>query len=169
VDPDNRRPVDFGKRRICLKEIMDRADKNMLGLIHELLSKKEDGRIKLFLIHRALRARKDRSRIFQNGAYIPMQAGGKYSRHVIAFARKYEGRWAISLAPRFLTSLITEDMFPLDKQVWDDTYVVLPEPMCSQWRDAVSDRTVSGEKTLMIAEAMKCFPVALLFNLEEAG
>jgi (1->4)-alpha-D-glucan 1-alpha-D-glucosylmutase len=167
VDPDNRRPVDFGRREALLKEITEKAERNITEMIPELLAQKEDGRVKLFLIHRALQARKERSLVFQNGAYIPLQTSGKWSRHVIAFAREYEGLWAISLAPRFLTSLIKEGEFPLGRPVWNDTHVILPEQVCSPWRDVISSKIVEGEKTLPMAEAFCSFPVALLFNQEE--
>jgi maltooligosyltrehalose synthase len=73
VDPDNRRAVDFGLRKIYLEEIKRREDKrrediDLMGLIKELLAKKYDGRIKLFLIHRALMARITNADLFRLGA-----------------------------------------------------------------------------------------------------
>jgi (1->4)-alpha-D-glucan 1-alpha-D-glucosylmutase len=167
VDPDNRRPVDFGRREAFLKGITKKAERDTAKIIPELLAQKEDGRLKLFLILRALKARKERFRVFQDGAYIALQTGGRWSRHVIAFARKHEGLWAISLAPRFLTSLIKEGEFPLGPKVWNDTHVILPEQVCSEWRDVISERTIQGENALLMAEASRCFPVALLFNKEK--
>jgi (1->4)-alpha-D-glucan 1-alpha-D-glucosylmutase len=57
VDPDNRGPVDFMRRKSYLEEIMRHEETGLLRLIEELLENREDGRIKLFLIHRALLAR----------------------------------------------------------------------------------------------------------------
>ncbi|OQW98867.1 MAG: malto-oligosyltrehalose synthase, partial [Elusimicrobia bacterium A5] len=49
VDPDNRGLVDFNKRTELLREIKDKGQKNIPEFIKELIDKKEDGRIKLFL------------------------------------------------------------------------------------------------------------------------
>ena len=77
VDPDNRRPVDFEKRRAMLAGIREEEDSNIDRLIRDLLSTREDGKIKLFLIYRALKARRTHREIFQEGAYLPLESGGK--------------------------------------------------------------------------------------------
>ena len=63
-------------------------EQSIAGLINELLSTKEDGRIKLFLIWQALRARGENKDIFQQGDYLPLDVRGKFKDHIIAFARK---------------------------------------------------------------------------------
>src|SRR5207248_3593431 len=50
VDPDNRRPVDYEKRRQTLPCLRNPA---------ELLEQRADGRIKMFVMHRGLQARAD--------------------------------------------------------------------------------------------------------------
>jgi len=75
VDPDNRRPVDFEKGKTILREIRAKSESDVLNLINELLGTKEDGRIKLFLIHRALMGRNEKQEIFQRGEYIPLEVG----------------------------------------------------------------------------------------------
>jgi maltooligosyl trehalose synthase (EC 5.4.99.15) len=50
VDPDNRRPVEFEKRKKFLQDITTKEKQDILGLIKELSANKADGRIKLFLI-----------------------------------------------------------------------------------------------------------------------
>ena len=58
VDPDNRRPVDFDQRRAMLAGIRAQDDADIDRLVQDLLSTREDGKIKLFLIYRALKAKK---------------------------------------------------------------------------------------------------------------
>jgi (1->4)-alpha-D-glucan 1-alpha-D-glucosylmutase len=164
VDPDNRRPVDYEKRQAFLREIQEKEKRDILSLIDELLSTKEDGRIKLFLICRALKARKENLEVFQRGAYLPLAVGGKCKDHVIAFARKTENTWAITAAPRFLTALVKEGEYPLDKQVWEDTHISLPEGAPPAWKNAITAKVISGEHTLHIGDILKHFPVALLSN-----
>ncbi len=57
VDPDNRRPVDYAGRAEVLRSIRDRERSALIPLIDELLETIEDGRIKCFVIYRALSAR----------------------------------------------------------------------------------------------------------------
>ncbi len=62
VDPDNRRPVDFEKRRAMLAGIREQDDADIGRLVQDLLSTKEDGKIKLFLIYRGAQSKKSKSR-----------------------------------------------------------------------------------------------------------
>jgi (1->4)-alpha-D-glucan 1-alpha-D-glucosylmutase len=164
VDPDNRRPVDFEKRRAMLADIREEEDSNIGRLIQGLLSTREDGRIKLFLIYRALKARNASRDIFREGAYLPLESGGRFGSHVIAFARRHEQQWAMVIAPRFLSRLVQEGNFPLGKQVWQDTEVITPDGAPAQWRNVITSEVLSGGKTLPVGEALLSFPVALLMG-----
>jgi (1->4)-alpha-D-glucan 1-alpha-D-glucosylmutase len=127
VDPDNRRPVDFEKRRAMLADIRKEEDSNIDRLIRDLFSTREDGRIKLFLIYRALNARRTHRKIFQDGGYLPFESDGRLANHVIAFARRHEQQWAIVIVPRFLSHVVQEGDFPFGKEVWQDTEVIMPD------------------------------------------
>ena len=164
VDPDNRRPVDFEQRVSFLKDIKDKAKKDILSLIAELLSTKEDGRIKLFLIARVLEARKQNLAIFQQGDYLPLEVTGKFKEHVVAFARRYGDRVAIAVAPRFLTSLVKQGENPLKEAVWADTQIQLPQGMPSAWTNVIAAQTIKSSDTVPVGEALKDFPVALLIS-----
>ncbi|MGA1865263.1 MAG: malto-oligosyltrehalose synthase [bacterium] len=163
VDPDNRRPVDYQKREHYLKEIREKAQQDTPGLIHELLENKEDGRIKLFLIYQALKTRRERQDIFQNGIYIPIKTEGRFRDCIIAYAKNYQDRLAITVIPRFLTNLIKEGEFPLGEQVWEDTRLVLPDELSSlSWTNSLTDQPVNGEGPLMAGKVFEHFPVGLL-------
>ena len=166
VDPDNRRPVDFEKREKYLQEIIDKEGGNILDLILELLATKEDGRIKLFLIYRALKVRKHMTDFFQKAPYIPMEVEGRFKKHIFSFARKDRGRWVLTITPRLLSSLIKEDEYPLGIKVWDDTSVVLSEDFPLLWEDAITSQSIKGSKTLLMGEVLKHFPIALLISGE---
>jgi len=166
VDPDNRRPVDFEKRKRFLQEIITKEQEDMLALITELLSAKEDGRIKLFLIYRALKARRARRELFQNGDYIPLEVRGRCHAHLAAFARRHQHSWAITIVPRFLTRLVREGEAPLGKPVWDEASLDLPEGAPSFWEDAITARAINAENPLLIGDLLQFFPVAFLLNQE---
>src|SRR4030065_1427396 len=48
VDPDNRQPVDFEKRRAMLAGIREQEDAAIGRLVQDLLATREEGKIKLF-------------------------------------------------------------------------------------------------------------------------
>ncbi len=164
VDPDNRRPVDFERRKAYLGEILDREGRDMARLIEELLASREDGRIKMFLIHRALLARKERSLVFREGRYYPLSGAGTRKDHVVAFARKTGDEWAACITPRFLTPIVGENDLPFGEQIWQDTYVELPDGVPAVWRDAITGQKIEGDGRLFLGRVLGRFPVALLLS-----
>lgn len=162
VDPDNRRPVDFAKRNAILDYFQKTIPQNVLALISELLETKEDGRIKLFLIYRVLYAKKIHADIFECGDYKPLQVRGKYKDCIIAFARLYKDEWTLTIAPRFFSRVIPDEMLPLGREVWDNTEVILPKKAPRQWVDFLSSQTVATAGALFVGEALRYLPVALL-------
>lgn len=157
VDPDNRRPVDYEQRMLYLKEI---KEKDSLALIDELLSHKEDGKIKLFLTYKVLQARKENVDVFQKGNYQPLKVSGKFQNQVVAFARSYEGKTFVVVVPRFLTSVIQPGELPIGEK-WEDTKVELPSGMSSVLTDVFTSESVK-DASLLVSEVLKYFPVALL-------
>ncbi len=157
VDPDNRRPVDFDRRRSYLEEIVRLENNGLSRTIRELMTKREDGRIKLFLIHRALLARSANADLFRLGKYLPLKAEGIHKDEVIAFARVHGGSWALALAPRFPASRGGES--------WGDTSLVLPKTAPMRWRDAVAGKDMAGRR-LLLEEAFEHFPAALFLGSE---
>jgi (1->4)-alpha-D-glucan 1-alpha-D-glucosylmutase len=162
VDPDNRRPVDYEQRFSFLKEIKEKAQIDILTLIDDLLSNKEDGRIKLFLTYKVLQSIKANLAVFQKGDYQPLEVSGNFKEHIVAFARNNGNKTIVVITPRFLTSLIKPGKYPLGEQVWQDTCVHLPPTASSTWQDAITDQKIQANGTLPVGEALKYFPVALL-------
>jgi len=164
VDPDNRQPVDFEKRRAMLAGIREQEHADMGQLVQDLLSTREDGKIKLFLIYRALKAKKANREIFRSGAYLPLELEGRFRSHVIAFAWRYQRQWALVIAPRFLSHLVQAGDFPLGRQVWQDTEVILPIGAPAAWRNVITSEALSAGKALSVGDILLSFPVALLMG-----
>ncbi len=163
VDPDNRRPVDFEQRSSFLKDIKQ-VQTDTLSLISELLSSKADGRIKLFLISKVLEARKQNLSVFQTGDYLPLEVVGKFKDHIVAFARSDGKTVAVTIVPRLLTSLVGQGEYPLGEKVWGDTQVKLLEGMPSTWQEAIASQSLKSDGKVLIGQALKYFPVALLMS-----
>ncbi len=162
VDPDNRRPINFEQRITLLGDIRRRAETDVLKLIEALLANVQDGGIKLFLVHRALHALKSYPLVFQKGGYLPLRTVGRFERNVIAFARRHGETWAVTIAPRFLCSVVEEGNFPLGTQVWQDTRVILPRRSPSMFRNVFTNEMVPAGDSLPVGEALRIFPVGLL-------
>jgi (1->4)-alpha-D-glucan 1-alpha-D-glucosylmutase len=144
VDPDNRRPVDYGLRRSLLAEIEG-------GLpVERILERMDEGLPKLFVIQRALAVRRRRPDLFgPEATYTPLAARGAKAAHVVALAR---GGGLVAVAPRLVLGLGGD---------WGDTTLALPP---GDWRDAFTGREARGEAPL--AALLGAFPVALLMQGE---
>lgn len=164
VDPDNRRPVDFGFRNELLKTLTSGASDGLPGLVRGLLLEPHDGAVKIFLIQKALAARRASIGLFTEGAYVPLYAEGELRNHIICFVRRSEGHAAIVIAPRFFTSLVEPEVLPIGNAVWKDTRVRLPDGFPAEWKDAITDKAIVVEGELKIGDALTDFPVALLMS-----
>ena len=170
VDPDNRRPVDFTKRLRFLQDLKRRETNGLVPLISELLANWEDGRIKLFVTSKALHFRRDQSRLFVEGDYVPLHAAGKRKEHVCAFARQKEGAWALIAVPRLLTKLVPDGKPPLGKRVWGTDRLVLPGGAPQRWVNVFTGETMTvspgaGKKVLPLKSVFQHCVVALLWGL----
>jgi len=167
VDPDNRRPVDFERRTVLLREILEKAETDPAGLIKSLLKTKENGMIKLFLIAKALSARALRRSLFERGTYKPVLARGAKKNHLVAFARIWDNQWAFITAPRFLVALVREGEDPLGKRVWGTTAIDLPDGAPRCWREIFTGERLETDGRIFAGEVLKYFPVSLLLNEDE--
>jgi (1->4)-alpha-D-glucan 1-alpha-D-glucosylmutase len=174
VDPDNRRPVDYQKRRTMLAslESIDMDACVDRGLMQSLVEGMRDGRCKLFLTWKALQFRRDHEALFRDGEYLPLRVSGEHASNVCAFARRHAGELAVTIAPRLYLRLLgdREDP-PLGESVWGDTAVELPLPkgysVPPQLQGVLDGKSVPTSKvgsriTARLADALAHFPVGLL-------
>ncbi|MFL6603393.1 MAG: malto-oligosyltrehalose synthase [Steroidobacteraceae bacterium] len=173
VDPDNRREVDYQKRRTMLAslESIDMDACVDRGLMKSLVDGMSDGRCKLFLTWKVLQFRRDHESLFRDGEYLALRVTGEHASNVCAFARRHEGKLAITIAPRLYLRLLGPDREdpPLGESVWEDTAVELPKECDEtvQLKNVLDGKTVptarAGNRvTLRVADALAHFPVGLL-------
>ena len=144
VDPDNRRPVDYGERA-RLASVLDRDGAPRVD---------DSGAAKLHLVRSVLRLRRSHPELFgPQAAYEPLEVSGSAAGHVLAFSR---GDGVVTVVPRLVMGL---------RQAggWKDTAVVLPP---GEWTDVLtgkhhgsSDGTTTSAYLLKL---LRDFPVALL-------
>jgi (1->4)-alpha-D-glucan 1-alpha-D-glucosylmutase len=127
VDPDNRRPVDYARRRDMLRSLKQPASPRLAA---ELLQARRDGRIKMYVMNRALCARAEFRDVYGDGAYAPVRATGQRRDCVFAFARGDGRRIAITCVPRLVTTLRPDGGEPpTGRAVWGDTRLLLPREL----------------------------------------
>lgn len=162
VDPDNRRPVDFTKRKEMLEAIRKRMEEDRAELIRELLSSPEDGRIKLFATHAALTGRRAKRELFRDGSYVPIEVNGKLSRNLVAFARVLGKEAAIALAPRFMSDVVAEKSWPAG-EIWEGTRFGAPKGLEGiSFKDIFTGNRSTLSGPVEASAILDLFPVALL-------
>ncbi len=141
VDPDNRRPVDFDRRRVMLAGFG-------AGFGGEAPPLDHSGAAKLWLTHQALTLRRDRPELF--AGYQPLPASGPGAEHAVAFDRG----GVIALATRLPYALERGGG-------WRDTVLTLP---AGSYRDLLTGSQFDGTRPL--AQLLADYPVALLVVAE---
>ena len=135
VDPDNRRPVDFGIRR----ELLARIDGGWTPPVDA------SGAAKLLVTTRTLRLRRDRPELFTG--YTPIAVEGPAAEHAVVFDRG----GAIAVATRLPVGLRAHGG-------WGDTALPLP---LGEWADLLSGAHWQGGP-VRLGPLLATYPVALL-------
>jgi (1->4)-alpha-D-glucan 1-alpha-D-glucosylmutase len=89
VDPDNRRPVDFERRRELLNRMqaeLAREGSSQWEFARRLAENPRDPNLKLFVTWQLLQFRRRHPELFRKGQYIPLLAQGSHAEHVCAYA-----------------------------------------------------------------------------------
>ena len=180
VDPDNRTPVDFARRISTLKELERETAGQALAKARELAARWEDGKIKLFLIRKTLGYRRQHAALFANGDFLPAEVRGPAADKVVAFFRRHENDWTLTVAPRWLAREKAST-----GELWRGTAIVLPRGAPEAWLNVLTgtrnkvratraehglgvergpgaERVLGVERVLDVGELLGDFPVALL-------
>ena len=145
VDPDNRRPVDYDRRRSLLAELQGRSPQDAARYA---LERFEEGLPKLWVITQALRLRLERPTSFDhNASYAPLVGKGPKADHLVAYQRSSD---VIAVAPR-LRHLLGDN--------WKGTTLTLP---AGRWTDRLTGQEFDGGQDIRVGTLLDHFPVALL-------
>jgi (1->4)-alpha-D-glucan 1-alpha-D-glucosylmutase len=170
VDPDNRRPVDFGDRQHALSMLAPLLDDppapGRAFAMQQLLEQWTNGHVKMFTTVQGLRLRRRMREVFLFGDYRPVDATGAQSRHLVSFVRQRGPAHVLVVVPRLVAQLMRPGhQWPVGEAVWRDTALRLPttsEPL--EWRNVFTGETRptdAGEACVKVADALATFPVGL--------
>ncbi|MCC3300182.1 malto-oligosyltrehalose synthase [Arthrobacter sp. zg-Y895] len=136
VDPDNRREVDFARRREVAASFADAG----------VPAVDEDAAAKLLITTRALQLKRGRPELFTG--YVPVAVEGPAAEHLFGFDRGGA------------VTLVTRLPLGLERQGgWQDTAVVLAP---GTYRDVITGKTHESGGRLAAADLFGTYPVALL-------
>jgi (1->4)-alpha-D-glucan 1-alpha-D-glucosylmutase len=168
VDPDNRGPIDFQRRRSMLAGLQTKPGANGETDAEGLLAQWRDARVKMYVLARVLNARRTHAHLFGDGSYHTLIALGEQSSRVVAFARAQESAWAISIFPRCLASVQAPVLCATcRRKFWQGTELVLPLGAPKRWvnilvGDSPEPITSRSDGQLPLADVFEKFPLALL-------
>ena len=168
VDPDNRGTVDFARRIELLSSLKEKGSRETARFADELLKNWADGRIKLYLISKALRCRQEFGELFTDGGFVPAEISGERSENVTAFFRVFQNQLALVLAPKWLAGSGMEQNLNAQEKFWGNTSIVLPNNAAASWRNVLTGESVWAQGNrhagLSLGDALKSFPVGLLLS-----
>lgn len=171
VDPDNRQPVDYERRRQLLSELAERSGSpaERAALAASLRSHWRDGRIKLYVTRAALHLRQQHAELFRDGAFEPLGTAGRMDRHVFGFQRRLNNTAVVVAVPRFCGALLRPDVLLPDFRHAPETRLVGPaDQLRGAYRSRFTGATVQastegdGTAALFARDLFADFPVALL-------
>ena len=150
VDPDNRRPVDYPLRVALMKDLKSLHGENIAA---QVMARAEEGLPKMWVVHHALRLRRERPEWFgAEAVYTPIPAEGAKSDHVIAYLR---GESLAVVVPRWTVKL---------EGAWRETSIMLPR---GRWLNLLTKLEIDGGR-VAIRSLLNSFPVALLVRKDDS-
>lgn len=163
VDPDNRRPVDYGERAA----LVAREDADGIRAEH-LLQDWRSGRAKLHILRRLLLCRREDPMLFHEGGYLPLATDPDGEGRIVAFARHRKEALLVVAAPRFIASMPeVGEGWPLGP-LWGGGVLVLPEEMQQRrFLNVLTGEPVEADACedgarLRLSDVFARFPTAVL-------
>jgi (1->4)-alpha-D-glucan 1-alpha-D-glucosylmutase len=170
VDPDNRQPVDFAKREALLASLREHPEPDVERACR-LAEHWEDGRIKLYVIWKALNFRRARPELFSRGDFVELQTTGAGADHTLAILRHYKREWTLMVAPRWLARAQEQQSGSAHiKSALTEATIRLPDAAPYSWENILTREKIGySSGSLSVADILRHFPVALLRGVRSSS
>jgi (1->4)-alpha-D-glucan 1-alpha-D-glucosylmutase len=161
VDPDNRRPVDYGLRRQHAHQL--RATEPSTALVRDLIGTGADGRVKMHVLLRVLGLRRAHASLFRRGEYVPLEVVGPRSSHAVVFLRQLDGDVVLVAVSRLHVALCGGECHLAEAGSWGATRVLVPPELGDRrWGDVITGRTIAAfEAAIALSDVLGEFPVVV--------
>ncbi len=169
VDPDNRRPVDYDRRRQLLGKLCAESSAGKIDF-HTFSADPTNSSLKLYVTWKTLLVRNERRPLFDGGNYVPLRVTGDKAEHIVAFVREKEESQAIVAVPRLCATLLGEDFESVcDENLWANTKIETLHSKANCFHNAFTGECMPVERngdqpSLAVSKIMRQFPVALLLS-----
>jgi (1->4)-alpha-D-glucan 1-alpha-D-glucosylmutase len=114
VDPDNRRPVDFGARATALEAALVEWRRDPAGTVGRTWQNWPTGEIKLLTIAVLLEHRREHAALYESVAYRPIECGGAFA----GFVRECDSLALAVIFSRYPLSDTADTVAPPDSGSW---------------------------------------------------
>jgi (1->4)-alpha-D-glucan 1-alpha-D-glucosylmutase len=165
VDPDNRQPVDYDLRRRYIASFPAAEATPVTAQLEDLWGSKEDGRIKMFFIQRALAARKRMPELFRHGAYEGVNTTGRRARNAVALARTTQDAALIAVVGRFYMDFYSTSVEPRGAAGWEDTAIETSSALAGKYKDILTGEIQEISGRVPLSKLLARFPAAVLLRL----
>jgi (1->4)-alpha-D-glucan 1-alpha-D-glucosylmutase len=153
VDPDNRRPVGYATRQ------------SMLAKLDRLPGTLDDPSVKLWVVSRLLRYRRDSRGLFSRGQYVPVSVSGPRCENIFAFIRRHEQHVALVVVPRLVARLTRDEARFIDAEAWRGTRLHIPkfaQPM--RMSNLLTGEIEEVASSVDVSTMLRRCPVAVMVN-----
>jgi len=166
VDPDNRREVDFSLLQEAI-ETMSAESEDIAGWLGKCFFEGEWGKIKQYLLQKAMSFRAGHPELFAKGSYVPLYCEGALKESVVAFMLKYDELCLVVAAGRLFGGLAEFGTFParFDSK---NTMLKIPGPKEREFVDIFNEKKYrSGDDGILLSELFSHLPCSIIFTIDE--
>jgi (1->4)-alpha-D-glucan 1-alpha-D-glucosylmutase len=138
--------------------------------LEDLVHNWKNPRIKLYLTWKALNFRREHAGLFSKGTFVELEVVGNRNENVAAFARQFQGNWAVAVVPRWLARANYHPESSMGAGFWSNTEIRLPASGPESWHNILTGQALSSggkrRKSFRLSELLQRFPIALLSGSE---
>jgi (1->4)-alpha-D-glucan 1-alpha-D-glucosylmutase len=156
VDPDNRRPVDYGHRMALLREMRAREAAGAAAALGFVLDHPERGVMKMWVIYRVLNFRRAHPELFADGDYLPVNVEGP----ALGYIRRSGSGWVLVLVP--LIRAVQVPLISGEESSPAGFRVVLPKGAPVEWVELFTADVYHAPGLALEWPGWERFPVAML-------
>jgi (1->4)-alpha-D-glucan 1-alpha-D-glucosylmutase len=168
VDPDNRRAVNYDRRKSLLKKMRSDFRRNPAAAMKLRRKNWKTGEIKMALTHLLLDVRRRKEDLFEKGEYQALEAKGPFKSCFVAFLRRHESQALLVVVPRFFAGAqkAEGELAPREARRME-TLFHLPEDLPKSWVNLLDRKEAEFSSVMKAKDLFRDHPVAIYETREK--